>query len=380
MRVGLMATSLFAEEGAIRDAEYLFKQCGGNTGNFAFVYALAHQLGPQVALLPWWATGERIEDTCDLLVIACANQLGRHTDLGMLADNLEGANVPVLAVGLGAQASPNMPDIELTAGTKRWLDVIASRAPSSSPNIAVRGEYTLTQLERLGHKGRGVVVGCPSNFINPSPDLGSRIQQKARLHPERVAVPAGLHLWSHLRQLERALAALVVETDGLYVAQSELDMLRLAFEEFDAIDPPVLEIMRDYTCPDLTLGDFKRWCRRYAVAFLDAGSWMSAMQKYDFVIGPRFHGVMLGIQAGTAGGVIAHDSRTIELCQTTMIPYCLAQDINPDQLTTHYRDILPFDGAKYDENRKARAAAYHSVLSSAGLKSTNIENLARGIS
>ena len=44
------------------------------------------------------------------------------------------------------------------------------------------------------------------------------------------------------------------------------------------------------------------------------------MRKFDFVVGPRFHGVMLAMQAGIPGGVIAHDSRTLELCQTMGIP------------------------------------------------------------
>ena len=40
--------------------------------------------------------------------------------------------------------------VELTAGTRRWLDVVAAHAPSKAPNIGVRGEFSQEQVERSG--------------------------------------------------------------------------------------------------------------------------------------------------------------------------------------------------------------------------------------
>jgi polysaccharide pyruvyl transferase WcaK-like protein len=107
--------------------------------------------------------------------------------------------------------------------------------------------------------------------------------------------------------------------------------------------------------------------RRYATTFIDAASWMDAMRKFDFVVGPRFHGVMLGIQAGVPGAVIAHDSRTLELCQTMVIPVRDHKDI-PDKFGIRdLRSMFPFDGAAYDQKRATLARTLASMFSHAGI-------------
>jgi polysaccharide pyruvyl transferase WcaK-like protein len=115
---------------------------------------------------------------------------------------------------------------------------------------------------------------------------------------------------------------------------------------------------------------FLRWIRRYAVTFNDAASWLDAMRKFDFVVGPRFHGVMLGIQAGVPGGVIAHDSRTFELCQTIGIPVRDHADL-PERFTADdVRALFPFDGTAYDRRRAQLARVVADMLVRAGIKLT----------
>jgi hypothetical protein len=57
--------------------------CGGNTGNFAFVFALHQLLSPDVDVVSWEANPEMVREKYDAIVFACANQLGPHTDLGL---------------------------------------------------------------------------------------------------------------------------------------------------------------------------------------------------------------------------------------------------------------------------------------------------------
>ena len=75
--------------------------------------------------------------------------LGIHTDLGGVAAKLELIGLPIMAIGLGAQADDLTKDVELSPGTRRWVDVLAAHAPSRHANIGVRGKYTLGQLDRL---------------------------------------------------------------------------------------------------------------------------------------------------------------------------------------------------------------------------------------
>jgi polysaccharide pyruvyl transferase WcaK-like protein len=205
-------------------------------------------------------------------------------------------------------------------------------------------------------------------LINPDPALGRSIERRYAAEViDRVAVPAGLHLWPGLQRIEEWLADLVESCSGTYVAQSEIDMIRLARDEAAAIAPNVLEQLRAYIRPKLSTPDFVRWTRRYATTFIDAASWMDAMRKFDFVVGPRFHGVMLGIQAGVPGAVIAHDSRTFELCQTMGIPVRDHKEIQDKFGIGDLRSMFPFDGAAYDQKRATLAHTLANMFSHAGI-------------
>jgi hypothetical protein len=368
MRVALIAPLLSVTDAFSENADHLFKLCGGNTGNFAFVFALHQLLSPHVDVVSWDVDPAIVKENYDAVVFACANQLGPHTDLGWLADRLIAMDRPIIAIGLGAQTLDTSKPIEVTDGTRRWLDVIADHAPSAAPNIGVRGAFTLSQVERLGHRTKAAIVGCPSNFINASPSLGRSIAQKlAAGNIDRIAVPAGLHLWPGLQRIEEQLADLVESCSGLYVAQSELDMIRLARDEPQAVAPDVLDKIRLYVRPKLTIAEFTRWMRRYGTTFIDAASWIDAMRKFDFVVGPRFHGVMLAIQAGVPGGVIAHDSRTFELCQTMGIPVRQHNELQENFSIQDLKSMFPFDADAYDQRRAALAQTMGEMFLHAGI-------------
>lgn len=369
MRAALIAPQRRVEDSYRQSAEHLFRGSGANTGNFAFVHALWSHLSPHVEIFPWEASPDVIRERCDIVVMACANQLGPHSDLGRLAEMFERTRLPILAIGLGAQAKEIGGAVELTAGTRRWLDVMAAQAPSRAPNIGVRGEFSRAQLELCGLGERAEITGCPSHFINPDPSLPARLEERYR-RPlvERVAVPAGLHLWVKLGPLERALADIVEATSGLYVTQSELDMIRIARGEWDAIEPEVFEALRAYIRPGLSDDAFRLWCKRHAACFTDATSWMESMRNFDFVAGPRFHGVMLAMQAGTPGGVIAHDSRTLEMCETMAIPVRMYKDM-PQQLSAaDLPGLFPFDADAYRHTRSELAGRYTDMLMAAGIR------------
>ena len=352
MKVALIAPQRRVEDAYRRSSEYLFQKSGANIGNFAFVQALWSHLAPHVEIFPWEVSPDLLRERCDIIVMACANQLGPHSNLEQLAVMFERAKLPILAIGLGAQAKAVGEAVELTPGTRRWLDVIAAQAPSKAPNIGVRGEFSREQVERSGLSGRAVVTGCPSHFINPDPSLATALEERYRRDRiERVAVPAGLHHWAKLAPLERALADIVEATSGLYVAQSEIDMIRMARGEWDTMDPATFKAMRAYIRPDLSDDAFRLWCKRHATCFADATSWLESMRNFDFVVGPRFHGVMLAMQAGTPGGVIAHDSRTHEMCETMEIPVRMHSDMPAKFLPSDLTALFPFQTAAYDRRR-----------------------------
>ena len=379
MKVALIAPQMWVHESYRRPSDHLFRKSGANTGNFAFVHALWSHLSPHVEIFPWEASPEAMRERCDIVVMACANQLGPHSNLEQLAITFERTKLPILAIGLGAQAREFGATVELTAGTRRWLDVVAAHAPVKAPNIGVRGEFSREQVERNGQHDRAVVTGCPSNLINPDPSLAKRIEERHRRgRIERVAVPAGLQHWVKLAKLEQVLADIVEQTSGLYIAQSEIDMIRMARGEWGDMDDATFRSLRNYVRPGLSDDDFRLWCKRHATCFIDAASWMEAMRAFDFVAGARFHGVMLAMQAGTPGGVIAHDSRTLEMCETMLIPVRMHNDMPASFAASDLPLLFEFDAAAYSRQRLELANRYVDMLTAAGITpSVGLLDLAR---
>ncbi|QRM35599.1 polysaccharide pyruvyl transferase family protein [Microvirga sp. VF16] len=367
-RIALMASSRSVPGLYEADAEKIYNLHGGNTGNVAFVNAISSHLDGEVNFVSWDASPEQLKRSGEVVVIACANQLGPHTDLGRTAANLDKAGLPILALGLGAQANSQGENTSVTDGTRRWIEVIAAHAPSAGPNIGVRGRYTLQQLERLGLPASAAVIGCPSNFTNLSFDYVAAVERRRAQGVSLVACAMGHPFSPALAAVEQQILDLVDRTEGTCVVQHGLSMIKLALHEFDRIEASLLEQTRRYFRPHLTLEEFKTWCRKRVLAFADVDHWMAWTKRYDFVVGPRFHGVMLALQAGVPAGCIAHDSRTLEMCQTMGIPVRMFDSFEEPLTLDNLGSLFPFDASAYRDTRAALAKEYVSILQAADLQ------------
>ena len=99
-----------------------------------------------------------------------------------------------------------------------------------------------------------------------------------------------------------------------------------------------------------------------------AGSWLDAMRGFDFAVGARIHGVLLPIQAGVPGGVVAHDSRTLELCQTMGVPVRLPQEIPAGLTPKDLPGLFEFDVAAYAATRERLRRVYVEFLRGCGIE------------
>ena len=367
MRIGLLAPSRRYEDSFLHPADALFRASGENLGNFAFVEALWRHLAPDVTILPWHVSPGEAREKCDIFVLAAANQLGAHNDLGPFAAHLEKIGLPIVAVGLGAQAANMAAPVQLSAGTERWARVLAHLAPTGKPNIGVRGDFTRRVLEKLGLGDCATTLGCPSNFLNDSSDFYRLLKRQFdKRRVERLCVAAGSRHFAGTREIERQLARLVSETGGLFVAQADLGMVRWARGE--GLESDETNAIREFLAPDLTPHDFRLWGRRHAGCFCDATSWLEATRAFDFVVGARFHGVMLAIQAGVPGGVVAHDSRTLELCQTMGVPVRLTSEMPRDFGLADLHALFEFDVAAFAATRERLRRVYVEFLRGAGIE------------
>ena len=187
----ILAGSARIEDLFLTDTSTLFDETGGNTGNLAFRYGLAsHTKG--VVFSQWSTPVTEVRAAADILVLPLANQLGAHTDLGNLADRIEAFGLPVVGIGLGAQAPSADVDMTLTPGTERWLRTLIAHAPSDHPNVGVRGAYTQAQIAKLGLGDKVAVTGCPSNFINLHDDVAKQLAEGYRIKLRHIVVTAGI--------------------------------------------------------------------------------------------------------------------------------------------------------------------------------------------
>lgn len=344
----------------------LYDRVGHNTGNLAFHFAIDQHLGDSLKVIDWSDSVDNINAAGDIGVVPCANQLGSHLDYESLGAKFSKLDIGLVAIGLGAQAGTDGKVPEVPQGTLDWVEAMGERTPAAQPNIGVRGEFTLRVLEHYGLHEQAVILGCPTLFISPDQQLGKTIASRLR-DPQRIAVAAGHQRWKHLARIEASLVEMVRATHGSYVGQSPLEMVALTRGEASELELDALTACRDYACPDMSLSDFAQWTKLFGHVFFDVPAWMEHYRRYDFVVGTRIHGIMLALQAGVPALCIAHDSRTIELCQTMKVPYVLASQVAKGLRREDLIPLMNFDPDAFDKNRCQLAKRYSDFLLSNNL-------------
>lgn len=347
------------------DTQTCYGLTGQNTGNLAFHYAINKILGGDQQVLPWDAPVGDVNATGKIGVIPCANQLGPHADYSALGARFSELDIPLVAIGLGAQTDSQYKEIpQVPEGTLNWVRQIALRSPVGAPNIGVRGPFTLKVLAEYGLAESAIVTGCPTLFLSPEPKLGEKIRARAERKFDRIAVASGHQGWKHLAKLESTLCRLADRTGGTCIAQSPYEMVALGRGEAADLPEKELAACRDYCCPAMDLPDFVQWSRQYFRSFFNVSEWMECLRGHDFIIGTRIHGVMLGLQAGIPGLCLVHDSRTREMCETMMVPYVMAGQVINGVPLDSLRQLFVFDAEKFDENRRTLAKRLNEFLMS----------------
>lgn len=353
----------FFENYSAMATEKIFSQAGGNSGNLAFTTAIVNHIH-----FSDQASWEETPPENAITVIPCANQLGTHIDISGFLNEVEKTKCAIVGIGLGAQAEDcaSLPD--LPQETLRWLATMVERAPIPGyPNISLRGHFTQKVLEKYGFGDAGVVLGCPSLFINRNPDLGQIISSNFRT-PRRVAVCAGNYNIAGMSRIEASLARMVEDSMGIYIVQHPLGLARIARGEISGLSMSERNVFHEYTVPYLDEFQLAQWARQYTRIFFNIDAWLEELSHFDFVIGARIHGVMLGLQAGVPSVCIAFDSRTRELCEVMHIPYVTPDKIADGVTINDLERLFTFDPVDFDKNRKMLAKRYIDFLTGNRLK------------
>lgn len=360
--------------------EELLKIVGSNTGNLMFQYAVARMIGGTKHFIGFTGLPYVEAAGCkdgSYLVFPAANHLRTGADWSGLCAFFEQCSVPLIVLGLGAQADSTSDPrataqaLQADANAMRLVKVLRDKTAW----ISVRGEFTAAVCELVGLKDVDV-LGCPSLMLNPHADAGKRIarkleQAKAKDSP-RIAVTAASPFeikGSPKEALEQRLLKILSPGNGIYVQQSG-GTLVLAFSMLQFAKLPVscLLSIRQVLDPTLTLDELVAFARAKIRIYFDAEKWVQAMQSVDICVGTRLHGNMAALAASTPGCIISHDSRTDELARGMGLPQLGSASWSNVTDTESLLQAVQFDPQTFDRDRATKSAAYGHKLQKLGIQ------------
>ena len=303
---------------------YRHNAIADNVGNLVFSHA-AHRLlsveGNEVVSNRFASRAEdaaQINADYDVFVVPLANAFrpSFRPYLDTLTDLVERLTIPVVVLGVGAQAGTGYDASRLKAmepSVRRFVGAVLDRSAS----IGVRGEFTAEYLTGLGFRDVEV-IGCPSLFLR-GPDLHVDTAPDGLTPESRIA----LNVSPYVKAMGPITMAAHRRYPHLTYVPQDLRTLGLLLDG----DTPE-EAGR--TSP-LPLHESHPLYRQDKIRFfLDPPTWMAFLATRDFSFGTRIHGNICSIVAGTPAVVLAHDSRTLELARYHEIPYRLVKDVPPD--------------------------------------------------
>lgn len=330
-----------------------FSMVGHNTGNLAFQYATWHAFTDPKCAVSFDFDPDQVRERARLVCLPAANFLYTGFDLGGLAARLEATNLPLMVLGLGAQAFRAIDEVTLKPGTLRLLRLMAERCKL----IMVRGPHTAAVLERHG-VNNFEILGCPSNFVNPNPHLGEEILSRWRAHQEMLAYAPTFY--SYNAEFERKIYETNASRIVDIVVQDPLSAVALARGERSVQLATWLGQSGGFLS-SLPKDDRQRAFAKLRV-FFDAEAWMEAYRHVDGVLGSRIHGVNLAWQAGRAALVVSYDLRTQELAETMGIPMLKSQGLDEKRIMEMFDDRVRECAQQYDIKRASLARKFATLL------------------
>jgi Polysaccharide pyruvyl transferase len=367
---GKKRIAIIGNEGKIKNAHLkspkkLFEECGDNTGNLAFWSAISRHIGGVSAdYISWNFDADQVRREYDVVVFAAANQLNPAWDLGGLASNLERCQKPLVVIGLGAQAPDYSTKVELQPGTARLLHVFSERCV----RIGMRGYFSAEVAASYGAKNLAV-IGCPSNFLNPSErDLGKTVESRlnAIVRPYRLALNFDLN-W-HLRPLILQSVKWLKEWGGFLITQGPLSAIYLAFAQSENLSEGDLQMYSRLLLDRAYDEEARRFLLTQFVSLFDVESWINSLRGCRVSFGTRLHGNILALQAGVPNFIIPHDARTRELAETIGMAIVERDVIENSGSLQAVLKLVAFDGEVYDRRRVELATEYVSLLRDSGLE------------
>lgn len=358
MKVAIIGNPGYIKNSFLKSSEQIFREVGLNTGNLAFWYAVNSHILDEKTYLNWEFDPEYVNKNFDRLIFVGANQLNPAWDMSHLANKFEKVNIPMLVIGLGAQAEFGHDIYEQQEGTIRFMKAIGEKCS----HISVRGELTKKVLAKYGIDNV-VVTGCPSNFINPRKDIGIKANPKSVNVEQIKKIVFNIDI---VHKLKDFLPLAYEWSRGLddfsFVSQAPIDIVTAARSNDIYKDTKRLNQIRNLLMPGASLKYTSMFINRSFRSYFNAEMWMESLLHYDFSIGTRMHGNMLAFQVGVPTVFVAHDQRVLEMFTTMKLPYVLIEDILKGKNINNIVKHVTYDEDQYRKTRIKLCTSYIDIL------------------
>lgn len=329
---------------------------GNNNGNLLFSSA-AHKLlaadGVTVKAHGFnfsAAQAPKVSAEFDVFVLPLANafRLGFEPQLKRITEFVKNLSIPTVMLSGGAQsgADGTFDNLKPMEGTvKEFCRAVLK----TSSHITVRGERTADYIRGLGINDV-LVVGCPSMTMNGPAHQVRELQTKERYN-------LAYNIESSKDLLGELIESIEKQHDATYFPQdmSTFEQMLWGVEKF--------KLNRDSRLPlRMSHAQFKS---NKAEFHIDPSTWIRRMKDFDLSFGPRIHGNVIPILAGTPSVVFAHDSRTLELAEYHEIPHFNPSEV--EKVCELEEVINRIDYTKFNAGHSARFEKVQNFLNQNGV-------------
>jgi hypothetical protein len=261
----------------------------------------------------------RLKESCDFVILRGSNYIHEQMDWGHFGDWIEALNMPVLCIGVGAQAESDR-KIQLPVPNRRIWKAIAER----TAEIGVRGAFSAETLHYNGiHNVK--IVGCPSVFRGLDREMKLRHPAEG---PKRVTFSVRREVDSmysadpaeFVATQKRIIAKLALVSDIYLSCHGEPEEKAFFYKAPKHLELAAAKLSAAGWFDEITGAMLKRLyeSRLYYVA--SPGDYDFYVKEFDAAIGYRVHAVLPAVAQGVPGALFAYDSRSRELAETFDLP------------------------------------------------------------
>lgn len=338
---------------------------GNNNGNLMFAAATHALLSTESTTVDTQASfkakdlASRVNNEYDGVVLPLANcfRPAFKKELEYLTRFIQGLDTPFAMLSGGAQIEHDDPEYKSLDSIADTVKSFCKAVLEKSTTITVRGQATADYLATLGFDDVEV-IGCPSltrmgrNFAlhTHESDFGQRVAYNVETSKDIMG--------ETIHNLERSGAMLtyfpqdIKTLEALFWCRETYPLERNNLQPLHLTHPHISEKKVQF--------------------HLDAAPWIAEMRNYNMAIGPRIHGAVAAISAGTPALLIAHDMRTKELAEYHRIPFITPPELAGARSPEDIWNLM--DYSDFNKQRSAQVDLVVDHLENNGFTTTLSEN------